>query len=303
MQTEAETLLDLMQQEQVTLSAGVPAAWMGILHSLEREPQRWKLAPGMRALVSGAAPPPEMIRQLDKHGIHVIQAWGLVESGPLATFATLTPALEKQAEEKQNEARATQGRPLPFVELRAVADSEDSPRDGSSLGEAQLRGPWVASSYYRIPELRGKWTEDGWFRTGDVVSIAPDGYMKIADRARDLIRFGDDWISSVDLENALMGHPAVKEAAVIAVHHPKLQERPLAAIVLKPGAQASAEQLRLFLSDKFAVWQIPDAFVFVPELPHTPTGKLLKKELRSRFRDWKWTEPELASGDASKKAS
>jgi fatty-acyl-CoA synthase len=288
--TDPDEVLDRMQQEQVTLSAGVPAVWSGIRDRLQREPRRWQLAPGLRAIVSGAAAPPSLIRDLDACGVRLIQAWGLIESGPLATFATLKRSRTPLSEEKQLETRSTQGTPLPFVELRAVGDGGETPRDGSTLGEAQLRGPWVASSYFRLPELRGKWTEDGWFRTGDVVTIDAGGYMKIADRAKDLIRSGDDWISSVDLENALMGHGSVKEAAVIAVPHPRWQERPLAAVVLKEGEQVTAAELRHFLADTFALWQLPDAIVFVPQLPHTATGKLLKKELRRQYRNWKWED-------------
>lgn len=289
MHSDPDSLLELFAQEKVTLSAGVPAVWLGILHRLEKHPSRWQLA-DMRAIVSGAAPPPDLIRELDRYGIHLLQAWGLVETTPLVTVASVKASLEKSSAEKKYEARATQGLPLPFIEVRSVGDTGITPHNGATLGEAQVRGPWVASSYYNLPELRGKWTEDGWFRTGDVVTFDPDGYMKITDRAKDLIKSGDDWISSVDLENALMGHPAVQEAAVIAVLHPKWQERPLAAVVLKQDAHATAEDLRTYLAEKFAEWQLPDAIVFLPQLPHTPTGKLLKKELRRQFRNWNWEQ-------------
>jgi acyl-CoA synthetase (AMP-forming)/AMP-acid ligase II len=281
-------MLQLAQDEGVTLTAGVPSIWLDAMHAMEKDPGRWKLAPGVRVMISGAAPPEAMIRELDGFGIRVVQAWGLVETTPLLTVTTLKPSLEEEPEDKRYEIRATQGLPLPFVELRAIGDSGPIPWDGTTLGEAQVRGPWVTASYYNLPELRGKWTDDGWFRAGDVVKIDPNGYVKITDRAKDLIRYGDDWISSSDLENELMGHPAIREAAVIAVPHPKWQERPLAAVVLKDGEQASAADLRKFLKGKFADWQIPDAFVFLPGLPHTPTGKLLKKELRKQFKTWNW---------------
>lgn len=290
---DAEAMLDFAVAEQVTLSAGVPLVWIDVLRHLEHEPNRWKLAPGMRVMISGAAPPDSMIRDLDKHGIKVIQAWGLVETSPLATVCTLKPSLADAPEEEKLEVRASLGIPLPFVEVRGIGDSGTIPWDGATLGEVQLRGPWVTASYYNLPELRGKWTDDGWFRTGDVVKIDPEGYIRLTDRAKDLIRYGDDWISSVDLENALMGNHAVKEAAVIAVQHPRWQERPLAAVVLNEGESASPEELREFLARKFAQWQLPDAIVFVPSLPHTPTGKLLKKELRKQFRTWKWDEHTL----------
>ncbi|HET8668574.1 MAG TPA: long-chain fatty acid--CoA ligase, partial [Terriglobales bacterium] len=285
-----ESVLDLAASEQVTLSAGVPITWSEVQDRLDRQPDRWKLAKDMRVMISGAAPPESMIRDLDRHGIRIIQAWGLVESGPLATISTVKASLDNAPEEKKYEIRATQGIPLPFVDVRAIGDSGPLAWDGTSLGEVQLRSPWVTASYYNLPELRGKWTEDGWFRTGDVVKIDPEGYVKLTDRAKDLIRYGDDWISSVDLENELMGHPAVKEAAVIAVQHPRWQERPLAAVTLKEGEHATAEELREFLAKKFAAWQLPDAIVFVSSLPHTPTGKLLKKELRKQFKNWKWEQ-------------
>lgn len=286
--TGAEALLDLMAAEQVTIAAGVPSLWMDVLRRLEKEPERWRLAKGLRLIVSGAAPPPAMIRRFDQLGIRVVQAWGLIESGPLATFAHLKPELEGLPPERQYQLRAMQGLPLPFIELRAIGNQGETPFDGATLGEAQLRGPWVAASYYQQPELRGKWTDDGWFRTGDIVTIDPHEYMKLADRAKDLIKAGDDWISSLDLESALMGHEAVQEAAVIAVPHPEAQELPLAVVVLKEGEQAKPDELRAFLAASFAPWQLPAEFVFVEQLPHTATGKLLKKDLRRQFKDWEW---------------
>jgi fatty-acyl-CoA synthase len=290
MHIDEQSVLELLEQEQVTVSAGVPGVWMGILHALQKRTERPKLAPTLRAIVSGAAPPPSLIHGLDEQGIKVVQAWGLVETGPLATFANVKPSLAHLTPEEKYDLRATQGTPLPFVDLRAVGESGEAPRDGTTLGEVQIRGPWVAGAYYNLPELRGKWTDDGWFRTGDVATIDPNGYLKLADRAKDLIRSGDDWISSVNLENELMGHPAVREAAVIAVPHPRWQERPLATVVLKEGEQVSAEELRKYLAQRFAEWQVPDAIVFLAQLPHTPTGKLLKKELRRQFHYWKWEE-------------
>lgn len=290
---DTETLLDLAESEQVTLSAGVPLVWSDVQRRLEQNSGRWKLAKEMRIMVSGAAPPESMIRGLDKQGIRTIQAWGLVESSPVATVSTVKASLAAAPVEKKLSVRTAQGIPLPFVEVRGIGDAGAIPWDGQTLGEVQLRGPWVTASYYNLPELRGKWTDDGWFRTGDVVKIDPEGYIRLTDRAKDLIRYGDDWISSVDLENELMGHPAVKEAAVIAVQHPRFQERPLAAVVLNEHKSATPEDLRAFLGRKFAQWQLPDAIVFVPELPHTPTGKLLKKELRKQFRTWKWDERSL----------
>jgi fatty-acyl-CoA synthase len=191
-------------------------------------------------------------------------------------------------ETERYQLRAKQGLPSPFIDIRAVGDHGEIPWDGTTPGELQVRGPFVASSYYRLPEESPKWTDDGWFRTGDVVTIDSDGYMKITDRTKDLIKSGGEWISSVDVENALVAHPAVAEAAVIAVPHDKWQERPLAVVVLKSEANIGRDELREFLAQTFAKWQLPDDFVFVAELPHTSTGKLLKSDLRRKYAEWKW---------------
>jgi fatty-acyl-CoA synthase len=156
------------------------------------------------------------------------------------------------------------------------------------MGELQVRGPWVAASYHDLAAESGQWTQDGWFRTGDIVTIDAAGYVKITDRIKDLVKSGGEWISSVDLENALVGHPSVAEAAVIGVLHPKWDERPLAAVVLKPGTSATAEELRAYLAPKFAKFWLPDAFVFLEAIPRTSTGKMLKAKLREQFKDWRW---------------
>jgi fatty-acyl-CoA synthase len=174
--------------------------------------------------------------------------------------------------------------------VRICNDQGVAPWDGQTMGEIEVRGPWVAGSYFNAPETRDRWTQDGWFSTGDVATIDPDGCVKLVDRSKDMVKSGGEWISSVDLENTLMSHPAVREAGVIAVAHPKWQERPLAVVSLKDGHKATAEELCAFLSKKFAKWQMPDDFVFVNDLPHTSTGKLLKAELRRRYAGWKWKE-------------
>src|SRR5262249_9245724 len=174
------------------------------------------------------------------------------------------------------------------VELRIRSEQGVAPWDGQTMGELEIRGAWVAECYYNAPGTEDRWTADGWFRTGDVATIDPDGCVKLVDRSKDMVKSGGEWISSVDLENALMGHPAVREAGVIAVPHAKWQERPLAVVALKPGANTTREELCEFLRAKFAKWQLPDDFVFVADLPHTSTGKLLKAALRSQYKDWKW---------------
>lgn len=282
---DAESLLDLYESEKVTKTAGVPTIWLGVLQALQKEPGRWKLEP-MEMVVGGSAAPEAMIRAFDRFGLKVLHAWGMTEMSPLGTTSRLKRHLRGDAEVEYRY-RAKQGVPTPLVEIRAVGEQGEVPWDGQSLGELQVRGPWVAQSYYNLEEESDKWTPDGWFRTGDVVAIDPEGYIRIADRTKDLIKSGGEWISSIDLENALMAHPAVKEAAVIAIPDPKWDERPLAAIVLKEGASATPEELRAFLEPQFAKWWLPDAYVFVDEIPRTSTGKFLKSRLREQFKEYK----------------
>jgi fatty-acyl-CoA synthase len=287
---QPEALLDLLASEQVTLTGGVPTVWLGVIECLERHPGRWKVTEGLRIVVAGSAAPESLVRRFDKFGVRVVHAWGMTETTPIATTATLKPEMAKWPDDRKYEVRAKQGLPSPLVDMRAVSDAGEVPWDGTTYGELQVRGPFIASGYYKRPEEHDKWTKDGWLRTGDVVTIDADGYMKITDRTKDLIKSGGEWISSVDLENALIGHHAIKEAAVVAVRHPKWQERPLACVVLKDGAQVSNEELRIFLAAKFAKWQLPDEFVFLTELPHTSTGKLLKARLREQFNDFDWSK-------------
>jgi fatty-acyl-CoA synthase len=267
---DAESVLDLIEQEQVTIACGVPTVWLG-----------------------GTAPPIRLMRALDKHNLQIMHLWGMTETTPVATVGRLKRHMLGWTEDQRYEVRGKQGWPAPFVELRvtrAGPDGKDveAPRDGETPGELEVRGPWVAASYYNSPDQTHRWTEDGWFKTGDVATMDDEGFIKIVDRAKDLVKSGGEWISSVDLENTLMGHPAVKEAAVVGVPHPKWQERPLAAVVLKEGATATPEELREFLSKSFAKWQLPDAFVFLPEIPRTSVGKFKKIALRQQFANWTW---------------
>jgi fatty-acyl-CoA synthase len=289
---KAESLLELCEKEVVTVAAGVPTVWHSILECLDQNSGRWKL-PRMRVLVGGAAPSLALVQRLRQHGWSLEQGWGLTESSPQATTSQIKAHMKNWPEEAKCEIKTQAGIPVPFVERRVVNEQGEGrggevPWDGETMGEVQLRGPWVASSYYNLPAENDKWTQDGWFRTSDVGTVNAEGYLRIVDRTKDLIKSGGEWISSVDLENALVAHPEVREAAVIAVAHPKWQERPVAVIVAQDGATLSPEALRNFLSPKFAKWQLPDAFVFVEELPHTSTGKLLKAELRRRFQNWNW---------------
>lgn len=282
---DAESLLDLCEREQVTLANGVPTVWMAVCAELDKNPERWRLAPGLRLAVGGSAPSESLIRRFDAHGIHLIHAWGMTESTPIASVCHLSQCLGQLSEDEKYSIRAMQGTPVPFIESRVIGDAGEVCCDGNTMGEVQLRGPWVASSYFDMPEMGNKWTQDGWLRTGDVVTVNEQGYLRIVDRTKDLIKSGGEWISSVDLENAIVGHPGVREAAVIAVPHPKWGERPLAVIVaMEPTPKP--EELNEFLAKRFAKWQLPDAYVFVEELPHTSTGKLLKSALRDRYRDY-----------------
>jgi acyl-CoA synthetase (AMP-forming)/AMP-acid ligase II len=283
---DAISLLELFEQEKVTVSAGVPTIWYGILQALEQNPGRWRLTPGLRMIVGGAAASESMIRAFDKHNLRVVHAWGMTETSPLGSVALLKGGMkEALSEDEQYAYRAKQGLAMPFVDMRAVNDQGEIPWDGQTMGELHVRGPWIASGYFEPVEPVTNWTSDGWFRTGDIVTIDPEGYMKITDRAKDLIKSGGEWISSQDLENRLIGHPAVAEAAVVGIPHPKWDERPLAAVVLKPGAKVTSEELIEFLAPHFAKFWLPDYVVFLDSIPKTTTGKFLKSALREQFRD------------------
>jgi fatty-acyl-CoA synthase len=286
---DAESLLNLFENEQVTFAAGVPTIWLGIVQALEKQPERWKL-PQIRMAVGGSAAPEGLIRAFDRFGCRVIHAWGMTETTPLGTVSQPKRYMDDWTEDEQYSVRTRQGLAVPFVEMRVVNDDGEAPWDGVTMGELQVRGPWITGSYYNQADASGSFTDDGWLRTGDIATIDPEGYMKITDRTKDLIKSGGEWISSVDLENALMGHPAVAEAAVVAVPHPKWQERPLAAVVLKPGVEATPEELRAHLASKFAKWWVPDAFVFIDQVPRTSAGKFKKAALREQFKDWQWPD-------------
>jgi fatty-acyl-CoA synthase len=286
---DGESLLDIMERERVTVTTGVPTVWFGALEALEKFPGRWKFTWPIRMHLGGAATSEALMRGFDRHGITVVCSWGMTETTPVATSSYLRPFMDAWSDEKKMVQRLKPGTPAALLEARIIrTDGTEAPRDGATVGELEIRGPWVAASYYNLPEEAQKWSPDGWLRTGDMGHIDEYGHLKLMDRSKDLIKSGGEWISSVDLENALMGHPAVKEAAVIGVAHPKWQERPLAVVVLNDGAKAEAAELREFLAAKFAKWQLPDAFVFAAEIPRTSVGKFRKTALREQFVDWKW---------------
>jgi fatty-acyl-CoA synthase len=282
---DPESLIDLMEREQVTFAAGVPSIWFGMIETLERNPGRWKLSPRLRMVIGGSALPEAMIRRFDHVGIQVVQGYGMTETSPVVTLSYPKAGMEEWPPDRRFPLLARQGTPLPFVDLRIRNGGGDLPWDGKSVGELEVRAPWVASSYFDEPEQQGKWTDDGWLRTGDVATIDSEGYVEIVDRAKDLVKSGGEWISSVALENALVGHPAVREAAVIARPDPKWGERPIAYLVFREGAHASDHELREFLAARFPKWWTPDEFRSVPELPKTSTGKVSKLTLRERLQE------------------
>jgi fatty-acyl-CoA synthase len=282
---DPQSLLEDFVQEKVTWAAGVPTIWMGILQMLDANPDAWDISHMKGMLVGGSAVPRSMITAFAKHGLTIVQGWGMTETSPVASTTALPHDLQYVDEEERFDLMAMAGLPLALVEIRARAGDEEVPWDGESMGELEVRGPWVAAGYYDTPEQADRWTDDGWFRTGDIVSIHPRGFIQIKDRSKDVIKSGGEWISSVELENALMGHPAVAEAAVIAVPDEKWSERPLAAVVLRDGASATPDELREFLAPSFAKWWLPDRIEFVAEIPKTSVGKFRKTALREQFAD------------------
>ena len=288
---DAASLLQLIQDEKVTFTAGVPTVWLGILEALNKTPGAWDTSTLKAMVVGGAAAPQAMIEAFEKkHRLRVIHAWGMTEMTPLGTVSRLKPHLQGAPDADRFRLRATQGLPVPLVDTRVIGEQGPAPWDGKTMGELQVRGPWIARSYFQNPAEADKFTMDGWFRTGDIVTVDPEGYVRITDRSKDLIKSGGEWISSVDLENALMGHPSVKEAAVIALPHAKWGERPMACVVLREGATASPQELRDYLAPMFARYWLPDAVSFVPQIPRTATGKFLKSALRDQFKGHVWAD-------------
>ncbi len=277
------SLLDLLAGERVTFTAGVPTVWMAVLAAIDAEPDRWDLGSLATVNLGGAAVPASLIANFERHNLNIVQGWGMTETSPLGTLSKLPAELETLPAGEQHEYRARQGVPIPLIEIRARDDDGQLiPWNDQAMGELEIRGPWVAAAYHGGTGA-DKFTDDGWFRTGDVVRINERGCMRICDRAKDLVKSGGEWISSVDLENQLMGHSAVAEAAVIAVPDEKWGERPLAAVVLREGMEASPEELREHLGNDFAKWQLPDRIEFIEAIPRTATGKFKKTALREQF--------------------
>jgi fatty-acyl-CoA synthase len=281
------SVLELLVKERVTVTGGVPTIWLGMLQILDENPGKYDLS-SVRAIVTGgSAAPRSMIEGFgERHGLMMLHSWGMTELCPVGTVGTIPQRLLDKPKKDKYEFQSRQGRPCPMVEVRARNENGIVPWDGQAMGELEVRGPWIASGYYNRPDAQTSFTEDGWFRTGDIVAIDKFGCLHLQDRAKDVIKSGGEWISSVALENALMGHPAVAEAAVIPAVHPKWAERPLAIVVLRKDKAATSQELIDFLRPNFAKWWLPDAVEFTSEIPRTSAGKFLKTKLREKYGDY-----------------
>lgn len=283
---DGETLHTLMESESVTLSLGVPTVWLALLQYTEQSGKR--LSSLQRTVIGGAAVPESMIRAFrDQHDVVVHQGWGMTEMSPLGTVNTLKAGMESLSPDEIVAIQTKAGRGIFGVEMRIVDDDgTELPWDGEAFGALQVRGPWICSDYFRLEGSAGTHTADGWFETGDVAKIDPAGFLQITDRTKDVIKSGGEWISSIDIENIAVGHPAVAEAAVIGVAHPKWTERPLLIIIRAEGQDVTRDELLGWLDGKMASWWMPDDVVFVDEIPHTATGKIKKTDLRKQFSEY-----------------
>ncbi len=282
-------IIEIVHNERVTFVGAVPTVWIAIHAILEKEPQ-WDISSIRCIPIGGSAAPRTLLEIFDKkYGASMLHAWGMTEMTPLGTVCRLKSSMDALPDEERYAVKAKQGLPVAGVDLRIVDEAgHEQPWDGKSVGEIQVRGPWIASGYYDNPAGAAQVTADGWFRTGDVAAIDPEGYVQITDRTKDLIKSGGEWISSVDLETTIMGHPKVLEAAVIAVPHERWQERPLACVVPKPEYKGSltAQEILDYLAPRVARWWLPDEVTFIDAVPKTSVGKFDKKVLRERFKDW-----------------
>lgn len=288
---DGEALYNLLEDEGVTLALGVPTVWLALLQYAENAGKRMNKLE--RTVIGGAAVPESMIREFDeKHGVVVCQGWGMTEMSPLGTANSLKVGMESMPADERYKLLTKAGRGIYGCELRIVdEEGRELPWDGVAYGALQVKGPWICSDYFKLEGGAGSHTEDGWFDTGDVATIDPLGYMAITDRTKDVIKSGGEWISSIEIENTAVGHPAVAEAAVIGVTHPKWTERPLLIVIRAEGQDLGKEEILAWFEGKIAKWWLPDDVVFVDEIPHTATGKIKKVELRKQFANY-----ELPSG-------
>ena len=284
LQMEGEPLYDLIESEGVTLAFGVPTIWMGLLNYCRDNDKT--LTSVRNAVIGGSALSLSMLQEFDEaHDVNVIQGWGMTEMSPLGTSNFLTPEMKKMSKEEKYAVQLKQGRPMYGVELKVVDDSgAELPHDGESQGHLLVRGPWVLKRYFKAE--KDCVDKDGWFDTGDISVLDKDGYMTITDRAKDVIKSGGEWISSIDLENAAVGHPEVTEACVVGLPHPKWDERPMLFIVTNTGEPVDKNSILEFLGSRVAKWWLPDEIIFLKELPHGATGKLQKFELRDEYNNY-----------------
>ncbi|HEY8067465.1 MAG TPA: 3-(methylthio)propionyl-CoA ligase [Burkholderiales bacterium] len=287
---DGKSLHTLFEQEGVTMSAGVPTVWLGLLNYMKEQKLKFSTLKGV--VIGGSAAPPAMIRTFQEdYGVQVLHAWGMTEMSPLGTVCTFKAKHAKASKEERYALQNKVGRAIFGVDMRIVGEEgNELPHDGKAFGDLQVRGPWVVKGYFKAEggdPLRKDEAGLSWFPTGDVVTIDPDGYVQITDRSKDVIKSGGEWISSIDLENIAIAHPAVQEAAVIGVRHPKWDERPIVVVVKKAGQEVSKAELLKFYEGKIAKWWMPEDVVFVAELPHTATGKLSKLTLRQQMKDYK----------------
>ena len=284
---DGKSIYELMQAEQVTFAAGVPTIWQMLLGHVA--PNKLQFSSLKRTVIGGAACPPAMIDAFqDDYGVEVLHAWGMTEVSPLGTVCTLKKKQLDWPKDQQMRVLQRQGRALYGVDMKIVnGDGKEQPWDGKTYGDLMVKGPWVLDSYYKgTSPLVADENGQRWFPTGDVATIDADGFMQITDRTKDVIKSGGEWISSIDIENIAMGHPAVAMAACIGMAHPKWDERPIVAVALKAGAQVTREELLTFYEGKLAKWQIPDDVVFVDAIPIGATGKMLKVRLREQLKDY-----------------
>jgi acyl-CoA synthetase (AMP-forming)/AMP-acid ligase II len=283
---DSPSLYSLLEEEGVTLALAVPTVWLGLLEYMAQSGRRLNFL--KRVICGGSAVPEAMMDAMAAHGVRVIQAWGMTEMSPVGSTAAPKFKHHQQGAAALSRVRASQGRPHYLVDARIVGPSgEQISHDGESMGDLLVRGPWVVGSYYNDPAAtRDGFDAAGWLRTGDVCTIDPDGYIRVTDRSKDMIKSGGEWISSITLENLAVGHPAVAEAAVIGVHHPRWEERPILLVVQKSGQTLDPAALLDFLRGKVAKWWLPDEILLVDDIPHTATGKISKAMLRAQYRGY-----------------
>jgi acyl-CoA synthetase (AMP-forming)/AMP-acid ligase II len=289
-----QAVAGLLERHRVTITGGVPTIWMGMLPLLAQHDLS-----SLRTIICGGSAVPKVLSEAYREalGVPILHAWGMTETSPVATMCTPRSQHDSLSDAERADVRARQGQAVPLVDIRLAdpATGEPLPWDDVATGEIQAAGPWIAADYYRGEGGGAQFTEDGWLRTGDVAAIDRYGFVRIVDRTKDLIKSGGEWIGSVELENEIMAHPKVAEAAVIAIPHPKWLERPLACVVVKPGETVTAEEIIAHLEPRVPKWWLPDAVEFIDEVPKTSVGKFSKKTLREKFGGYQISAPAAAS--------